>query len=284
MKKITLKSAIFFVASFITVLIFQSCGHEMQQTISETSIPNEDVVKFKNIEQDGKVVLSGPELYDVISEYIDELRSTSTSELDDYEQKALTVIDKVTYKDCYEYLSERIMSDKSALKNKFPDVFLLDDGIGLFEDAMTIVNARNEVRKCISQWDIVKFIENANNAYCYDKETYKNATIDDGLLKLNNFIDEKRSAYTEQDLLNLIKHEATERTSIFQSINNDNINNFANDVIAYMKEKNTGKQICELIPEDTRGIKMLWIYMSIVAAKKYGGDGNIPAEIANTMQ
>jgi len=269
--------------AIFAVLIFQSCNHEMQQKISETSIPDEEVVKFKNIEQKGIVVLSGPELYDVISEYIDEIRSTSTSELDDYEQKALSVIDKVTYKDCYEYFSERIGGDKSALKNKFPNVFLLDDGIGLFEDAMTIASARNELRKCMSQWDIVKFIENANNAYCYDKETYKNATIDNELQKINNFIDEKRSAYTEQDLLNLIKHEATERTSIFQSINNDNINDFTNDVIAYMKEKNPGKQICELIPEDTSEIKMLWIYMSIIAAKKYGGDGNIPAEIADTM-
>lgn len=255
----------------------------MQQKISETSIPDEEVVKFKNIEQNGIVVLSGPELYDVISEYIDEIRSTPTSELDDYEQKALSVIDKVTYKDCHEYFLERIGGNESALKNKFPNVFLLDDGIGLFEDATTIINSRNEVRKCMSQWDIVKFIENANNAYCYDKETYKNAKIDDGLLKVNNFIDEKRSSFTEQDLMNLIKHEATERSSIFQTINNDNINDFTNDVIAYMKEKNTGKQIHELMPEDTRDLKMLWIYMSIVAAKKYGGNGFLPKSIADTM-
>lgn len=282
MKKNTLKQTLLCVVMAIAVIALQSCDGSMKQKIGDTSIPDEEVVKFSNIELNGDVVLTGPELYETITDFIDDIRSTSTADLDEYDKKALELFDKITYKECHEYLSELLTKSNASLKGKHKDLYFLDEELGIFDEALDIIDARKEIKSCMTKWDAVKFIENYGDAYCLDGEDYKGAKIDDGLVRMNAFIDEKSTSFTEQDYIDFVKYEALGRSSLFTTINSGNVDDFAKDVVKYMLE-NRSESISEQIPKNLHERKLLWVGMAIVAAKKYGGNSTLPSAIAESI-
>lgn len=256
-------------------VIFYSCGNTiMKKNITESLLP-EEVMQINNYEADSVILLAGYEFYEAIHDFVKELNEIPAGELTQDDKKAMEMLPKITYQDCFDYLTMSNKDNPDALKKElkenFPLLFFLNDEyeVHFLWDLEELIGSRNWIQVLKQKWDPVQFmwVNNAKFDVPYEYEKYENEILENPkIAAINDFIEDKTKSFTKDDL-KLIAKDKIYFVDIPENKEDEFLNDLMNeidkDIKNYDKDWNYFAYACNS--------KQLLLLMAKLAYEKYNG-------------